>query len=385
MMSQQKAVARFKALLEKPKEYYIGRIKERFGDLDIKQVSRAVLFGAAEMGKIYIDLCRKNKIEVLAVCDNDASKSGSFLTGVKVISLSELQKFPKNTPIIITTIYDDEVREQLAEIGFTCVFSQAYLSVIYPDKFHNQHWLSSVDEIFAQKDEVLRCFHSLTDEISRDSFLNIIEYRLSLDRACIKKIMRPKEEEYFDKNIVSLNQNEIFVDGGAYVGDTIAHFLRVTGGRFQAIHSFEPDVINFSKLERYVSSLADPRIFTYPMALGEADDLINFSNEGALGSRINRSAATAVKITALDNLLYKFKPTMIKLDVEGWEMEALKGAQKTIVLLLPKLAVCVYHKPADLWQLPLFLEDNYPEFQFFIRHYSQFLYDTVCYAVKNQF
>lgn len=381
-MNQENLAVQLETILSKPKEYYITKIKERFGEFDIKQISQVILFGAAEMGKIYIDLCRKNKISVLAVCDNDASKSGSFMEGVKIISAEKLLEFPKNTPIIITTIYDDEIYQQLIPLGFTSVFTAAYLSVIYADKFYNPHWLSSVDDILHQKDDVLRCFNILADEESRKSFLNIIRYRLSLDRSYIKEIMKPAEEEYFDKDVISLSGKEVFVDGGAYAGDTIANFLKVTGGRFEAIHSYEPDARSFAKLKEYSDSLADPRVFIYPLALGETKGSVKFSNSGSLGSRISETAKMTTDVIDLDSSLGGFKPTFIKLDVEGWELEALKGAQKIIFLYSPKLAVCIYHKPDDLWKIPLFLKDVFPQHRFFIRHYSYFLYDTVCYAIN---
>jgi len=380
-MTQTKPAIQLENILIKPKEHYITKIKERFGEFDVDQFSHTVLFGAAEMGKIYIDLCQKNKIEVLAVCDNDVSKSGSFIDGVRIISVEKLLEFPKDTPIIITTIYDDEVYQQLVSLGFARVLTGAYLSVMHADKFYNPHWLNSINDILNQKNEVSRCFNILDDDDSRNNFLNIIQYRLSLDRSYIKKIMRPVEEEYFDKDIISLSSKEIFVDGGAYTGDTIANFLQITGGRFETIHSYEPDAASFAKLKEYIDSLADSRIFIYPLALGESSGSVKFSNCGALGSRISETGGIAVRIVDLDSNLNHTGPTFIKLDVEGWELEALKGAQKIIISHLPKLAVCVYHKPDDLWKVPLFLNDTFPKYRFFIRHYSPFLYDTICYAI----
>src|SRR3989344_4991431 len=380
-MMQKNLSIQLEAILAEPKEYYIAKIKERFGEFDIDRFSQVMLFGAAEMGKIYIDLCRKNKIEVLAVCDNDVLKSGSFIDGIKIISVEKLLESPKDTPIIITTIYDDEVYQQLISLGFTRVLTGAYLSVMHADKFYNPHWLNSIDDILDQKNEVSRCFNILDDEDSRNNFLNIIQYRLSLDRLYIKKIMRPAEEEYFDKDVIFLSSKEVFVDGGAYRGDTIVNFLKVTGGQFEAVHSYEPDAVSFVKLKEYTDSLADSRIFIYPSALGKADGLAKFSKYGALGSRISETGDIVVKIVDLDGSLNDLIPTFIKLDVEGWELEALKGAQKTIILHSPKLAVCIYHKSDDLWRIPLFLNDRFSRYKIFIRHYSPFLYDTVCYAV----
>jgi FkbM family methyltransferase len=189
-------------------------------------------------------------------------------------------------------------------------------------------------------------------------------------------------EEYFDEQIAPLDPQEVFVDGGAYTGDTVVRFLQATEGQFRAIYSFEPDTISFAKLKEYVDSLSDPRIHIYPFGIGGSRGSIKFSNQGTLGSKASETAETTVEIVDLDSTLIDVRPTLVKLDIEGYELDALNGMRHIIIEQAPKLAVCIYHKPADLWQLPLFLKEMVPEYRLFIRHYSPFLYDTVCYAVK---
>lgn len=381
-MTTQETRNLLESLLEQPGEYYRSKLKERFGDFGMEQVSQVILFGAAEMGKIYIDLCKKNNIEVLAVGDNNAIRSGSLLDDISVISVTELEAYSKDTPIIISTIHDDEVYRQLAGLGFTRVFPHYYFSILYPDKFYNPHWISSIDELIGQKDAVMQCFDMLADDISRESYVNIIRYRFLFDRDDIKKIVRPTKEEYFDEQIAPLDPQEVFVDGGAYTGDTVARFLQATKGTFKAVHSFEPDTISVGKLKAYIDSLADPRVQAHPFGLGESRGSLKFSNQGTLGSKASESGETTVEIVDLDTFLADIHPTLIKLDIEGCELDALHGARHIIASQAPKLAVCVYHKPADLWQLPILLKEMVPEYRLFIRHYSPFLYDTVCYAVK---
>lgn len=84
----------------------------------------------------------------------------------------------------------------------------------------------------------------------------------------------------------------------------------------------------------------------------------------------------------LDGGAYNDKeaPTFIKMDIEGAELEALEGAKNTIVKSKPKLAICLYHKPDDLWKIPLYLKKLVPEYKFYIRHHSKVRWETVLYA-----
>jgi hypothetical protein len=63
------------------------------------------------------------------------------------------------------------------------------------------------------------------------------------------------------------------------------------------------------------------------------------------------------------------------------ELEALKGAEKTIRRYKPKLAICLYHRREDFIEIPLFIKELVPEYKFFMRHYSDYAYDTILYAV----
>lgn len=71
----------------------------------------------------------------------------------------------------------------------------------------------------------------------------------------------------------------------------------------------------------------------------------------------------------------------IKMDIEGAELKALEEARNTIVNYKPKLAICVYHKPEDIIEIPLYIHKIVPEYRFYLRHHSKTAEETVLYAI----
>lgn len=70
------------------------------------------------------------------------------------------------------------------------------------------------------------------------------------------------------------------------------------------------------------------------------------------------------------------------MDVEGAELETLKGAKNIICRDKPKLAVCIYHKPEDMTDLPIYIKSLVPEYKLYVRHYSEEKYETILYAIR---
>jgi hypothetical protein len=122
------------------------------------------------------------------------------------------------------------------------------------------------------------------------------------------------------------------------------------------------------------------KIYICDAALYDFNGELTFDASGTPGSCITANGNSTVKALRLDDYVFEFPPTFIKLDIEGSEMNALVGAKNTILKHKPKLAVCVYHKPTDLWEIPLFLKKLVPEYTIHLRHHSDFLNETVCYA-----
>ena len=117
----------------------------------------------------------------------------------------------------------------------------------------------------------------------------------------------------------------------------------------------------------------------------EKTKLTFLSGEGSLStvfkkSRIPKYKAISLDVDSIDDLCAAEKVTLIKMDIEGSEQEALRGAEKVIKRDKPRLAICIYHKPEDFYEIPLMIKAMVPEYKLYIRHHSESWHETVVYA-----
>ena len=228
---------------------------------------------------------------------------------------------------------------------------------------------------FARKhaDELHRVYELLDDRLSRETFKSIVEFKLSGKT----KIMRSCE---YRENIfipLDLSKNEVYVDLGAYRGDTVEQFVD-TAGEYRKIIALEPAEKTYKKLCENVSDL--PEIYPICGAVGECDgeSEMSFAGRGsAIGGKGKR-----VTVYSLDTLLAKERPTLIKFDVEGQEAATLRGGVGIISAHKPKMIVAAYHRSEDIFALPLLVNTICPQYRILMRHSPHNLaWDTNFYFV----
>jgi len=183
---------------------------------------------------------------------------------------------------------------------------------------------------------------------------------------------------YFDNDILSLSSHEIVVDGGGYTGDTFLKFI-TTAKTFEQYYLCEPDLKNMRIAQKNLFEYSG--IIYVPAGLWSKKDKLTFSATGTAGSRLGDYGNICVDVVSIDEILNSEPATFIKLYIEGAEMEALKGAVKTIQKYKPVLAICVYHKVGDFIDIPNLIKQLNPDYRFYLRHYSSGRTDTVCYAL----
>lgn len=217
----------------------------------------------------------------------------------------------------------------------------------------------------------------LADEESRVCFRKAVAYRCTHDR---RKAPVFTKGRYFPEGIIDLSEEEVFIDGGAFVGDTVRQLYKITKGKYKKIVAFEPDEYNF----RMLSRLKYHDVTKIKKGLWSDNGKLHFTNGGGCGSRVTQDSACVIAVDKLDEVRDCQAATFIKLDVEGAELQALKGAERLIKRNHPKLAICLYHSNEDMLDIIEYIHNLEPDYQLYVRHHSAFAVETVMYAVYNK-
>ncbi|MBD5551440.1 MAG: FkbM family methyltransferase [Lachnospiraceae bacterium] len=232
---------------------------------------------------------------------------------------------------------------------------------------------------FSEHSQELKAVYDfLEDDRSRFVFENILKYRVTRDWVYLKqsKSGDNQKNQYFVSEL-QFCDHEIIVDCGAYVGDTAKFFIKnIPGCRVIALEPDEKNIEALQKLKLEGLEIIQAGAWSEDTSLYFLED-IGGTSTGA----ISDSGVSKIEAKALDYLLECQLATYIKMDIEGAELEALKGAEKIIKERKPKLAICLYHKPQDFFEIPIYIKRLNPDYKLFIHHHCNSISETVLYAV----
>lgn len=298
-----------------------------------------------------------------------------------------INKFPediyvvdKEMPVLLAIRRDDVVKRLYHEffnLGFKNIITLPPgfydLLLIYNHPFMKDFLVFDYRNF---SDQVLHVFEILQDAESKYLLLKLIEMLINCERVEIPH--KPLEEQYFPFEIFQKEDYEIFIDCGAYTGDTVEMLVRKVG-KIKTLICIEPDKYNSIKSKSLLNSLqgivADQIIFL-PLALSDKEEIISFQSLGGASSKCETDKnfnTYNVYAVPLDDLLLGVNPTMIKMDIEGAEFEALIGANKTIKRAKPSLAISVYHHPTHIFKIPLLIKSIDEKYRIYLRKYGDSL------------
>lgn len=313
------------------------------------------------------------RVPVRFICDNNPSKWGSTLWGLEVISPTKLQDFYSEYNVLILVPFEHEIISQLKKLPVPP--RNIFRLDLYFEEEDSANFFQGVQE------SIDWIYGKLADQKSKDTYESVIRYRVNRDPGYLRGISLPRRTQYFPDTLDGtpfLGLDEVFVDAGAFIGDTVENFLAAAAGNYQAIYALEPETDNFQKLLGTVDG--KPNFFCTQAAVGDEEKQICFSADDS-GSKADISGGEKVCVRTLDNLLRDVPVTFLKMDVEGMESAALRGAKRLIQKNHPKLAICTYHSNADMIEVPKLIMDLDPSYRLYVRHYTNALVETVCYAI----
>jgi FkbM family methyltransferase len=368
----------------------VSRERNQFDELAGPLQKSLVLFGARKLGRKTLHGLRQSGVEPLAFADNNVELWGTSIDGIPVLSPEDAARRFGSSAAFVITIWGrgrmDSMNartQSLKNLGCRTVIPFVPLYWKYSDAFLPHNALNLPHLVLEQSDDVARCFDLFVDEPSRAEFLRQLTWRVTGD---FDALGDPVDDEiYFPGAIGQSSTPEVFVDCGAFDGDTLLRFIEREHGRFEKIFAFEPDPANLQALHQTISRLEPEwrdRIKVLPFAVGETECSVKFSATGTLGAAVG-SGDLEVPCVRLDDVLESTAPTFIKMDIEAAEPGALLGGGEVIREHSPVIAACSYHVQDHLWTIPLTIAEIQPDYSLLLRQHVQLVEDLVCYAVPG--
>ena len=324
----------------------------------------------------------------------DLQKYDKYKDKAKFISKDEFYADPANTVIFINSESFLYMPFFLYYNGFKHYYSMRclgknLLSQSVLNKKATEFAMYDVNElnhVFTTPEisRIVTLYNLLSDEKSKEVYKAVLKFKLTEDYTYLINVKDDVKKQYFDE-VVKFSDEEVFVDCGGYTGDTIEAFLKAVDNKFKHIYSFEPDERNFKILSEFVSKLPQEikeKITPINAGVSYKNETFYLQASGGWTTCTSEVTDRTARVTAIDEA-GGAAPTFIKMDIETFETYALLGAMDTIINHKPKLAICIYHKFSDLWDIPLLLKQWVSEYKIYIRHYLNTQSETVVYAIPK--
>ncbi|MGA7194471.1 MAG: FkbM family methyltransferase [Anaerolineales bacterium] len=269
--------------------------------------------------------------------------------------------------------------ENLHRLGYGQIITLIDLYDNFANELGQRYWLTSRNFYSNYEKEILLTQNLFEDKASRELFRSLISFRKTGDYSILSA--PDMEHQYFPSDIPFSKKPIRFVDCGAFDGDTLRNFVE-SKIPIEALAAFEPDQINFQKLSKYIRESQIPNAFLWPCGVYSSSTQIRFDSGQGEASVISEKGAFTIQCISLDDAIPNFNPTLIKMDIEGAEIEALRGAQHIIQKYRPELAISVYHLPSHIWEIPLFVKAMMPDtYHYYLRAHGFNDFDIVLYTI----
>jgi FkbM family methyltransferase len=344
--------------------------------LMMEQAREAIIFGTGSSALPVRDYLAEAGISTACFCDNDKSRQGEVIDGLAVVGPSDIAGFP-DTLVAIASDWALDISVQLRSLGVTELCDLTY---VVSDRIGGHFDSEFLDD---SAGEIELVYDMLEDDESRRVFLGILRYHATMDPS---RVPFAGYQQYFSPEC-HVVAGDVVVDAGAWQGDTALSFVESCSGECEVI-AFEPSLGTYrTMVDKLARSPHGDKVTPVNAGLSDADGTGCFYEdpETTLGNRFCDDGSDAVALVQLDGYAARnaVTPTAIELDVEGSEAAALRGASDLIARDAPKLMVCLYHKAADIWEIPLLVRELNPAYRMRMGHHTHTILETVLYATAE--
>lgn len=348
--------------------------------------SQIFLYGGGYTGQVVVDLFHRNGLKIKNIIDDDEGLQGKKVQGIQVISLQHFCKVYQeadNVSIVLSSIYGKAILKKLKQLPELSIYE---LFDWYSEIIGNKEWIKQIcneQELITLKREWELLGKNWADEKSIEVLNGLLKYFETKDLNDIAEICTDEEQYFIPEVLCAIRQPLYIVDGGAYRGE-LFHSLSHNSLCFEKWYCFEPDEENYSLLvgQAKRNNLGDRQVCV-KKGLWSNSGRLYFKGGNATGSCIvPYETPDFVETISIDEFINGGGIcNFIKMDIEGAELPALKGAMDVIKHERPILTICIYHSLRDYWEIPKFLMNELINYKFYVRHHALICNETVLYAI----
>jgi FkbM family methyltransferase len=353
-----------------------------------------VLLGRSDFGGHLIHALRA-RARVLCVVDDFRAHRGEQFHGLDFISSDRFLEMARQDPDLVGVnacrsdysrrFFDGLCRDRgIALANFEQIARAFDLNAVLDHRVHD--WGAV---IAARAGEYQQLVRRMADPYSADTLHAVLTFHLTGNPEWFLNVARPYSTLYVRSGLFALDKDEKMVDCGASIGESTTALMHATEGSFARSWMIEPDRINVATLQgfmrKYAGTAHAAKMSLHPVAVGDVRGRAPFEHLGHHGGSVlppTRADACPeadyVAVERIDDIVDD-APTIIKMDIEGFELPALKGAERTIRAARPKLLVSAYHRSADLLDIPAWIDSIAADYRIGLRHHTEDRWDTCLY------
>lgn len=360
------------ATLEKTSELF-RKILSSKKELSPRKIDKpAVLYGAGNLGKMTKDFFDYLGMQFLYVIDKDAGtrRKDPFWRNTAIFYPDDAESIHKKNCLLIICIANSPLmglKLKLEHDGWKDAAFFYDVCESYAGKYplSNGWFLKKFGA--EEKQLASEVFFSLADDASRAHYTQFLAWRRLRIELLTEGAGVNTDNRFFIPEITDLlDDKEVFVDCGAHHGSMTEKFLKTVKNKFRDVYAIEPDEASFAVLRERMKGRRN--IFLVKCALNNRSGAEKFYGGFDFASKLERNGNVVVRTATLDSL--KIPATFIKFHLENGELNALKGAVRTIKKYRPIVAVTLYHGSDGAWKIPLFLMKNTKNYRHYIRLHS---------------
>ncbi len=342
-----------------------------------------IVYGLGSTGQTIVDELIEAKVAIEMILDR--GKAGQEYRGIPILALDSLAEGGLAATTVLIALHNHyvdikEIHAKLGEAGAARILTPINLNELIERPMSRPgYWLDPDFDYAAAEGNFARVRGLLSDPKSRDLLDALLRYRRGGDIADCP--VASLDDEYTPADLPRFAEPLRLIDCGAFTGVAIHKILKANY-TIDSYVAFEPDPANFAILA--ARNFPVKRGICLPLGTWSATSQHKFSSGSSMASHLSDSGDTTIQCVSIDEVLNGEAVNLVKLDVEGAEVETLKGMKRIIREQRPNLLVSAYHTPAHLHEIAELIDDWALSYRFHLRVHEHNSFGVVLYALQDE-